>query len=205
MSSFPCAAVHGDFFLALFETLVSRIPPQEFWCFLPLQMSQFIPFPLSMRATTKLDCMFSQSGSMWILYNEDIFNNAISVMLIVRLSALTYNDNPSKNTTWLSDFPVSIWIFRIGDSTDRWSGAASWTIPWISFDTTRVNSSAPSSLKLGDCRWQEVMQREVGFKISLFENATSSTESTSLLLRKLTSPLPLPTSQSYGRIRTPIY
>ena len=107
MSSFPCAAVHGDFFLAVFETLVSRTPPQEFWCFPLLQMSQFIPFPLSVRATTKLDCMFSQSGSMWILYNEDIFNNAISVMLIVRLSALTCNDSPSKNITWLSDFPMS--------------------------------------------------------------------------------------------------
>ena len=39
-------------------------------------------------------------------------------------------------------------------------GAALWTIPWISFDTTGVNSLAPSLPKLGDFWRQEVMQRK---------------------------------------------
>ena len=123
-------------------------------------MSPFIPSPLFVRPATKVDCMFSQSGSMWVLYNEDIFNDAISVTLVVRLSALACNDSPSKNTMRLSDFPLPIWISGIGDSTSWWSGAALWTIPWISFDTTGVNSLAPSLPKLGDFCRQEVMQRK---------------------------------------------
>ena len=108
VSSFPCVAVHGDFFLAVSGTLVSWIPPQEFWCFPSLQMSPFIPSPFFVRPATKVDCMSSQSGSMWVLYNEDIFNDAISVTLVVRLSALACNDSPSKNTMRLSDFPLPI-------------------------------------------------------------------------------------------------
>ena len=108
---------------------------------------------------------------MWVLYNEDIFNDAISVTLVVRLSALACNDSPSKNTMRLSDFPLPIWISGIGDSTSFVNDPLNFLRHhWSKLACTKLAQTRRFLTARSDAE-------EVDFKSSLFENSTSSIES----------------------------